>query len=304
MDDLPRITKEMGIHSILLAAVRGYLDLMNGSGQYVFGSGVNTVFSLVRGAGTLNDEDIHAITKKAASNGMSAGGVDQFALRMVALNAYAWGRLVEDRIMNRLNGIANGYVPDVIPTMRTNPIRARRFYYFPPAPVLKETLDALDKMSPKTLQDAANTASYQLADAYAREGVISRVAPSYATTTKCVAALVEVLSNVAQSDAPVTASMLRDKSYQALRILWVIAKFLSGDLSPTPARHEYMEFDLLDKIDISDGTLLAIPLPTEKTIKMFCDEGRVRGMTALGRRYASLAMRAAVFRDTLRDTSF
>jgi hypothetical protein len=98
---------------------------------------------------------------------------------------------------------------------------------------------------------------------------------------------------VSEAQIPPGEQDYKRRARPALTMLWVLAKMLYGDLSTMPLPKDINAIDFKSTVDISDGTLAAIPFPTRESITVFGDsEGN--GMTMKARTYLS-AVAAATF---------
>jgi len=111
---------------------------------------------------------------------------------------------------------------------------------------------------------------------------------------KQVEEMVSVLKRAAEYPGP--GALYKERPRYVLKILWVITKLMLGDLTTAPQRRDTNLVDLDQTINMSDGTLAAIPFPLQQTVSLFADS-EVHGISMRGRYYLSAVSAAAFYRD-------
>lgn len=280
-----------------LWAVKCYIELLSKNRQPVYGSGLKTLYAMVSGAETLNTYDIDNMVCKAEKMKIIPKNLDNFRDYAIGVNISSYAQELVNRIQDRIMSISRGEVtnPDVMVTY--NPASARRNYYVPPFTLIKNLKDNLrlyertrcgmnkDFAFTDILVNICNDFDLCL---YRLKGTQGTSFPSQASFTALNNCMEELLYNLSLGN-PMYGSQETNGDYlvnsrSILKIFWVIAKMLYGDLSENPFEKDTNVIDLDSQINLSDGTLAAIPFPTHQTVMMFADDAPV-GLTAVGRRY-------------------
>lgn len=287
-----------------LWAVKTYLDLISKSDRLIPGTGLRRLYSMTHGLATLNETDIVDMTNKAQSLGLIPKNLDGFMNQAILKNCYIYGGILSDNINDRIIGIANGDIQNPVGSVRFNEQRARRAYYVPAITFIKRLQKALktdfgspyrDEQLPAISLEQVSEETFLLLGQYQRnEGTITDQETAYGALIECVEKLLSILQNEAMYVDQ--ASDYRKRSRHALRILWFIAKLLNGDLTDKPARGDLARVDLENKINMSDGTLAAIPFPIKQSVSLFEDYDAPSGVTMKGRIYLAAVAAAAFHR--------
>lgn len=297
-------SNQLSISNPTLWAVKTYLDLISKPDRLVPGSGIRRLYSLSHGLSTLNETDIIDMTEKSMKLGLIPKDLTGFMTVAVLRNCHIYGGLVSDIINDRIIGIANGDVYNQSGSVRSNEQRARRAYYVPPITFIKRLQKALkddigsiytDTQLPAVTLESVSGEGVLLLGHYQRsEGTITDQETAYGALVECVEKLLHILKT--EATYVDRSSDYRKRSRHALRILWVIAKLLVGDLTDKPARGDLARVDLDNKINMSDGTLAAIPFPIKQSINLFEDYDAPSGVTMKGRMYLAAVAAAAFHR--------
>lgn len=287
-----------------LWAIKTYLDLITKSDPLTYGDGLKRLWTMSAGSTTLNDEDVEGMTNKAIKLGLIPHSLNSFLRKSIVKNCYIYGTFLSDSINDRIIGIANGDIENQPAQVRYDPSRGRRAFYTP-TPMfmtrlqraLKEDNGTVYHSSPApsvTLENVALETNILLADMQRTEGSISPHENAYGAIVTSVEKLLSILRNEAIYDPKEYDSQRR--AGHALKILWFIAKLLNGDLTTKPAREDLAVVDLENKLQITDGTLAAIPFPIRQSIDLFQDYGTPCGVSMKGRTYLAAVAAAAFHR--------
>lgn len=292
-----------------LWAVKAYLDLISKSDRLVPGSGTRRIYAMSHGLSTLNETDIIDMTNKSMALGIIPRDLSGFMNKAILRNCYIYGTILSDIINDRIVDIANGTVENPAGEVRNNSERARRYYYVPSPVFLARLQRAIktDSGSPYrdvhlpavSIESAAQEAMMMMVQYVRTEGTITDQHAAWGTLVSVVEKLVFILRN--EDIYAVPGSDYRTKSRHALRILWVIAKFLTGDLSEHPSQGDQAAVDLEKRYNMSDGTLAAIPFPIKSSMSLFEDYDAPSGVTMKGRAYLAAAAAAAFHRCRTND---
>lgn len=281
-----------------LWAVKTYLDLISKSDRLTYGSGLSRLYTLSAGLATLNETDIIDMTNKAVKMNLIPKSLDTFMGMSILKNCYLYGTLLSDIITDRVIGIANGDIENPPETVRHNPERARRAYYVPPVTFVRRLQKALigefDSTSPVRLEDVALETNLLMAQLERNEGVNTPTQASWGALVSCVEKLLELLRSESIYGADRNDYKLRARP--ALKILWFIAKLLTGDLTDKPSRADMMAVDLDRRVCMSDGTLAAIPFPIKQSTSIFEEYELSSGISMKGRAYLAAVAAAAFHR--------
>lgn len=282
--------------------VKSFLDLINRPDPLVPGEGIKALYVMSIGLDTYNEEDIHDATRKAQAMGLIPFGLTGFMTTCILKNCLVYGKLLQSMINDRIVAIARGDIENPPATLKWSPKEARRYYYLPPFVFLQKLQKALlddygydshqsSRPIVNRLEDVVVDAELYLNQAQGSEGYSTPQQSSFATLTRCVEDLVSVLDQ--EIRYPSDQHSYQRRAMYSLKIIWFIAKMLMGDLTIRPDRSDMEIVDLNGVINISDGTLAAIPFPTNSTVKPFCvmDEGH--GVTLKGKTYLAAASLAA-----------
>lgn len=305
MNTMDPVTQEIAGSKPLLLAVRSYLDLITSSDQLVHGLGLKRLYVMSTGLVSFNDSDVEAVVTKADAQGLLPFSLRGFMIHRIVRNCDLYGQLLAEQIHNKLMAIASGDIPQPRIPLGYDTVGSRWFYYLPPQTLISRinkavlcNLDGLgDGNIPGSLSELAQDAQMALANASAREGHLIPDVSSYSAIAGAVNRLTTLLG--AESYYPVDRLDYKNRARPALTILWVLAKFISGDLSNKPQRHELSQTDASQKLSFSDGTLAALPFPTKQTIRVFDDGEYGRGTSLKGRAYLSAVSRATLCRTAL-----
>lgn len=281
--------------------VKTYIDLLTRSDDLVYGSGLKRLYVMSKGNTAFNHTSIIDATNKAISMGLIPEGLKGFMNSCIAKNSYLYGVILKDIIEDRILSIASGDVVNPEPRVRSNPERSRRYYYTPPASFIKRLYKAIKTdfgpsgfyMPPAipSFEEVALESEYILTRMSGSEGYSQPEQTSFKGILSCVNALVTILEssscNTSQEDYKAVPRNI-------LKILWSLAKLLTGDLTTEPRRSDIEAIDLTTRISISDGTLAAIPFPIPASLDLFCEyeEGN-RGISMKGRTYLSAVSSAS-----------
>lgn len=287
-----------------LWAVKTYLDLISRDDPLVYGSGLKRLFVMASGVATFNETDIEALVAKADETRTIPQNLHGFMTMSIAKNIELYGKELQRIIQDRIIGISNGDVANPIPTAVYNADRARREFYVPPAPFILRMKKALDDdiglrdlnfLPPvvTSIQDVANDGDLLLARMQMDEGYNSPTETAWGALANVVEGLVSVLERDALH-GPVVDYRIRARG--ALKLLWIISKLLMGDLTVKPLSEDITLVDLDQRLNLSDGTLAAIPFPLRETVDLFSDEDSL-GITMKGRFYLSAVAGAVFYRQ-------
>lgn len=285
----------------VLWTVKSYLDLITKGDRLVAGSGLKRLYALSMGLATYNHNDIVDATAKAVSMGLIPSGLNGFMEKSIIKNCHIYAQVLHDIISNRIIGISNGDVQAPRATIRDNLTRARRPYYTVPMPFIDRLSKTLSNRwaagtaheNPMTLTSMAAQADFLLMNMQGNEGHISPQQTSMVGVVTCVERLVAALQYMADyDDKPVN---YREEAVPALKILWVIAKILMGDLTIEP-QPGAINFVGLSSINMTDGTLAAIPFPIRQSLDVFRDDEINTGISMKACTYLSAVSSATSYR--------
>ena len=300
------VTHDIQPTSPYLYMVQCYLDLISRRDDLTYGSGLRRLYVLANGLDTYNDEDIIAATEKAVRDKFIPHQLTGLMYQGVAKNCYLYGQGVAEMINDRIVAIANGDVRNPLPQMNWNPAEGRRFFYHPHVSVLKRLKRALQVdagpdfnlgYTPDvTINEVAGDAEMHLNQLQGNEGYASQPESSYTLISNCVSKLVEVLGSEAQWAGNPNCDY-RNRSRSALKILWYFAKLLYGDLTTRPMRKDVNLVDLDCEFRMTDGTLAAIPFPTQRTMLVFADAEVPAGVSIKAHAYLSAVSNVELRKD-------
>jgi hypothetical protein len=304
----PLVSQTIAPANNFVWAVKTYLDLISGEGQLTPGSGLKRLYVMSAGVTTFNDEDIKAITQRALELKILPTSLRGFMNQSISKNIYLYGQELHRLIAARVVAISNGDVRNPESFVTFNADEARRHYYVPPVTFLKRLKKALNNDTAihdhglrhsvtgalvTNLSDVATDAELLLVQLQGQEGYSSPVETSWVYLMKQVEELVDLLRREANYSG--REATYKNRARSALKILWVITKLLLGDLSKEPQRRDTNLVDLDQELNLSDGTLAAIPFPLQQTVKLFTDDD-YQGVSMRGRMYLSAVSAAAFYR--------
>lgn len=288
-----------------LDVVKTYLDLISGDNRLTYGKSLKRLYVMRSGIATFNDPDISAIVHKADQMNMIPEGLNGFMVSSILKNLYLYGQELQSLIEDRLLDISGGYVTNPTKQINGSPERSRRFYYTPPVTFLQRLQKSVDacKFATQTtcdqtafsLVNLANDADGLLMQLRIAEGTITPTSAAWGALHKVVADLVEVLQF--EVIRPLYDQDYKYKARSAVKILWVIAKLLYGDLTTYADRRDQVFSDINSNINISDGTLASLPFPIKQTINYFT-ETEFYGLSLKARHYLNAVQRASFMKTS------
>lgn len=305
----PPISRETKPAHKFLWAVKTYLDLISRNDPLVPGAGLKRLYVMSSGISTFNESDIEGIVAKAERLKILPMNLYGFMISAVLKNCFIYGKELQAIINGRILDIANGRISNPAPTAVFDASRARREFYVPPATLIKRIDKALrDNYAGSNfvlsgsmvtqLQDVANDADLVLSQMQGNEGFISNTESSWGALANAVN---ELTNNLERESLYGTVNTdYRRSSRSSLKILWVIAKILMGDLTIRPKAEDMGLVDLDKSLSFTDGTLAAIPFPLQETARLFSDNDG-NGVTMKGRMYLSAVSNASVYRSLSED---
>jgi hypothetical protein len=268
------------------------------------GTGLRRLYTLSHGLSTLNETDIIDMTEKALRLGILPRSLDAFMNTAILRNCHIYGGVLSDIVNDRIIGIANGDIQNPVGSVRNNEQRARRAYYTPSIVFINRLQKALNQdlgpvfnsheLPAISLENIAEETMLTLSHYQRNEGTITDQETAYGALVECVEKLLSILKNEAMYAEG--ACDYRKRSRHALRILWFIAKLLTGDLTDKPSRGDLARVDLENRLNLSDGTLAAIPFPIKQSLSLFEDYDAPSGVTMKGRTYLAAVAAAAFHR--------
>lgn len=297
----------LGTPNALLSAVRAYLDLISPQ-TLTYGNGLKRLFVITRGVATFDPTDVEGITNKAVRMGLVPHSLGGFMRNQIALNCATYATLLHDVISQRLVMIANGDVRAPKAYSVNNTVKARQQYYLPPSNWLASVQDALvrdfgnyqtngDAQGYSRIRNCANDATLLMQRFSGSEGALFPTAPAWGLLSAVCVQLTEMICEE-------SAYVYGEIDYQrriapGLRCLWFIAKLLLGDLSTLPQPYEVNQIDASNTINMTDGTLAAVPLPLRQTVGIFQDD--IVGLSMKGRIYIGAVAAASFFKRPFMD---
>ena len=300
----PLISQQIKSANKFLWAVKTYLDLISRDDSLVYGSGLKRLYALSSGVSTLNESDIEAIAAKAERLNLIPNNLHGFMVSSILKNIELYAKELQRMINSRIVDISNGDVKNPDPLFKFSAEEARRYYYTPPASFLVRLQKALIEDTNITsysfsnpvvnsLQDVANDADILLTRMQIDEGHLLPVETSWGALSRAVDGVVERLESEAKYAIPDQDYRIRARG--GLKILWFIGKLLMGDLSVKPLRKDVNLVDISGTLNLTDGTLAALPFPLPETVNVFSDfDGK--GLSMKGRFYLSAVSGAAFYR--------
>lgn len=301
----PAISRHIQPANAKLWAVKTYLDLISTDGALTYGSGLKNLYTMSIGLDTYNDSDIVDATNKAISLGIIPHSLHDFMIASILKNCRLYGEMLHQMIQQRIIAIATGQVINPAPTLKWNAVEARRSYYVPPFPfIARAKKAAIDDYGSDDgfyqtygsgivtrIQDVANDADFILTQFQGNEGHITAQQTSFGSVNTVVNSLLNILKD--EANCPTARADYKRRSRGALKIIWVIAKLLMGDLTVKPDRKDLELIDLSQSLKMSDGTLASIPFPVPRVSGVFQDQ-EINGISFKGRTYLG-AVSAAEF---------
>lgn len=297
----PLVTQQIKPADQFLWTVQTYLELVSRDTPLLAGKGLKRLFTLSSGVPTLYDADIEAITAKSERMGLIPANLSGFMTASIMKNMTLYGTELAQIIYDRIAQIACGDIRNPPPMVKYNPVESRRYYYLPPPTFIARLTKAVqediggnrDHGSPSvTLQDVANDAHYLLARMQMSEGHITPQESAFGAMAQCVDHLVSILD--LESSGPSPRSDYKFRSRGCLKILWVLAKLIMGDLIEKPERQDINRIDLGGDLSMTDGTLASIPFPVRQAVYVFSDED-TGSVSLRGRAYLSAVSAAAFY---------
>jgi hypothetical protein len=306
----PLVAQTVAPANSFLWAVKSYLELISSDGQLTPGSGLKRLYVMSSGVTTFNDKDIEALTQKAEEEKMIPN-LRGFMNQAITKNLHLYGMELQRIIAERVSDISNGVISNPPSFVTFNADEARRFFYAPPATFLVRLSKALDNDGSMhdynftstgplvtSLRDVAFDADLLLDQLQGQEGYASPTETSWGALMKLVNALMDRLEMEARYTG--VEATYKNRPRSCVKILWVIAKLVMGDLTVNPQRRDINLIDLDQTINLSDGTLAAIPFPLRQTVDLFADTD-VKGLSMRARTYLSAVSAAAFYRTLDED---
>ncbi len=288
-----------------LDVVKTYLDLISGDNRLTYGEGLKRLYVMRSGIATFNDPDISAIVHKASHLNMIPDGLNGFMVSSILKNLYLYGQELQGLIEDRLLDIAGGYITNPTKQINGSPERSRRFYYTPPITFLQRLQKSVDackfatvKMCEETAFSLANLATEAdglLMQLRISDGTISPNSAAWGALHKVITDLVEVLTF--ENIRPLYDQDYKYKARNVVKILWVIAKLLHGDLTTYPDRRDQVFSDINALKNISDGTLAALPFPVKHSLDYF-NENDFHELSLKARGYLNAVQRASFMKTS------
>lgn len=275
-DSVPGVVLRQQKADSLLWMVDRYLELIGRKTNLVFGSSMSRLYAMMTGADTLNDQDLVSITEKSMRMGLIPKNLRSFGETCITRNCKIYGNVLLQKIYDRIEDIAAGVVRNPDSTIVVNPDMARRNYYVPPLGFMKRALNisrgSFHMDVAKNLCDLETDALSLLTRMKSSVQHINEEAAAWGALKSVLEILTWTLGYEEYSSNPEAYLKI---SKPALRILWVIGKFIFADFTDAPKNSQLVAINIAETMRISDGTLAAIPYPTPQTIGIFMEpEGR------------------------------
>ena len=307
----PKVSQQVKPANKCLWAIKCYLDLISREAPLIPGSGIKRLYVMSSGIADTSREDVDAIIRKSERLKLLPQNLFVFMNQCIVKNCEMYGRQLQALITDRVMAISNGDLENPRPLFKFSSEEARRYYYLPTINFIKDIQKAVaedfigDHTSTrghypitKTIQDVANEGDYILAQMQGFEGHEFPNASSFGAMMSCVDGLITTLERESVANEP----NYKLRSRGALKILWIIAKMIMGDLTVIPERKDLNEVDLQGRINLSDGTLAALPYPTKQVVSEFADD-KVLGLSVKGRMYLSAVSGAQFYKNENRMDS-
>jgi hypothetical protein len=303
----PRVSQQIKSPNKLLGAVKAYIDLISRDAPLVYGSGLKRLYALSSGVATLNDADIEAIAEKTERLKVLDTNLDIFMMECILKNISLYGQEIKRLLHARIVAIANGDVRNAEPALKFSADEARRNFYVPASSLVLRIQKVLgDYVNAKytvgmvaaSIDDVTHEALFTLSRSQLQEGHLTPVETSWGALARIIDELTDLMDREARH--VYQGVHYKDGARPALTILWVIAKLLMGDLTNDPFRKDINMVDLDSKVNLSDGTLAAIPFPLRNTVDVFADTDHY-GVSMKGRVYLSTVSAAAFYRSSPSD---
>lgn len=301
MSTEPSVSLHLAKSNTKLWMVKCYMDLITRNDELEYGEGLKALYVMSTGLDSYNNDDIVSATRKAKNMGLIPFGLKGFLTASILKNCLAYAKLLQRMIEERLVSIARGDITNPQPTVAWNSVEARRHYYLPPFVFLQRLQKAIHEDHGyysntgipvvNKLEDVAVDAELYLIQAQGNEGYSTPQQSSFRALSDAIEKLIWILES--------EVSFQEDKhdykrrALPSLRIIWFIAKMLLGDLTIRPDRKDMEIVDLSKKLNISDGTLAAIPFPTTSTLACFSYLEEGIGVSMKGRMYLAAASHAS-----------
>jgi hypothetical protein len=255
-------------HNRFFWAVEKYLDLITARDRLEFGKGTKVLYAVLQGTGRFDYQDTIAVADKAIRLGIIPDDISSFGYAQVRNNIQLYGTELIRLISERVSLIINGNVSNPRPFSGNNQGRVRRNFYTPPLTLvtgLQKVADACFR--PEFAEDTLRTAEFDALSCLAHVRDSRSFSAESQTSWGALLQALKVLSW--HLSMPWTDHIACSR---VLRILWVIAKMVYGDVIASPLLRDMNVGLRMNKCFVTDGTAAALPWPTANTMRMYVEE--------------------------------